>query len=161
MQVGLAGLKLIEEFEGLRLEAYQDPVGVWTIGYGTTAGAGVNVHAGMTCTQTQAEDWLRSYVNREVVPAIEAAWDARRGVIRNTPNPNINRVDALASLGYNLGADIFRDTHTIGHDIRHGASMSRVGRDFLLYDYAGSVKLAGLVSRREAEQVLFNRPITA
>lgn len=33
-----AGLKLIESFEGLRLTAYQDSVGVWTIGYGHTKG---------------------------------------------------------------------------------------------------------------------------
>ena len=36
MKISQAGLKLIEEFEGCRLTAYQDVVGVWTIGYGHT-----------------------------------------------------------------------------------------------------------------------------
>src|SRR5436305_12580756 len=29
-----AGLAMIKSFEGLRLDAYRDPVGIWTIGYG-------------------------------------------------------------------------------------------------------------------------------
>ena len=33
-----AGLAMIKSFEGLRLDAYRDPVGIWTIGYGHTRG---------------------------------------------------------------------------------------------------------------------------
>ncbi len=36
------GLNLTKQFEGLRLSAYTDQVGVWTIGYGHT---GQGVHA--------------------------------------------------------------------------------------------------------------------
>ena len=32
------GLNLIKQFEGCRLTAYKDSVGVWTIGYGHTGG---------------------------------------------------------------------------------------------------------------------------
>jgi len=46
--------KLIAVFEGLRLTAYQDSGGVWTIGFGHTKG----VTAGMTCTEDQATAWL-------------------------------------------------------------------------------------------------------
>ncbi len=49
------GLALIKRFEGLRLTAYQDSVGVWTIGYGHTSG----VSEGQTITQTQADAYLR------------------------------------------------------------------------------------------------------
>ena len=31
------GINLIKQFERCRLTAYQDSVGVWTIGYGTTS----------------------------------------------------------------------------------------------------------------------------
>lgn len=51
-----AGIDLIKSFEDCRLTAYQDSVGVWTIGYGHTNG----VYAGMTITQAQAEEFLRS-----------------------------------------------------------------------------------------------------
>src|SRR5579875_391443 len=49
------GLALTEQFEGLRLKAYQDANGVWTIGYGHT---GPDVHAGLSITQEQAEALL-------------------------------------------------------------------------------------------------------
>ena len=34
MKISDDGMALIKRFEGLRLQAYQDSVGVWTIGYG-------------------------------------------------------------------------------------------------------------------------------
>ena len=45
----------IKEFEGNRDKAYRDAAGVLTIGYGTTR----NVKEGQTCTEEQAEEWLR------------------------------------------------------------------------------------------------------
>ena len=50
-KIGQAGLNLIKQFEGCRLSAYQCAAGVWTIGYGHTAG----VKKGMTITQAQAD----------------------------------------------------------------------------------------------------------
>lgn len=47
-------IALIKKFEGCRLTSYQDSVGVWTIGYGHTAG----VKRGMKITQAQAEKYL-------------------------------------------------------------------------------------------------------
>jgi lysozyme len=51
----LAGA-LIASWEGLRLGAYEDQAGVWTIGFGHTAG----VKQGDTCTREQAAAWLAS-----------------------------------------------------------------------------------------------------
>jgi len=48
------GRKLLQEFEGCSLVAYQDQGGTWTIGYGHTRG----VTDGMTCTQERAQEWL-------------------------------------------------------------------------------------------------------
>ena len=70
-----AGIDLIKSFEDCRLTAYQDSVGVWTIGYGHTNG----VYAWMTITQAQAEEFLRSElktadnaVNGKGCPAIRS-----------------------------------------------------------------------------------------
>lgn len=41
-RIGQAGLDLIKQYEGCRLAAYRCAAGVWTIGYGHTAG----VHSG-------------------------------------------------------------------------------------------------------------------
>jgi lysozyme len=37
MKLSSNGIKLIKQFEGLVLHAYQDVAGVWTIGYGSTS----------------------------------------------------------------------------------------------------------------------------
>ena len=37
-RIGQAGLDLIKQYEGCRLAAYRCAAGVWTIGYGHTAG---------------------------------------------------------------------------------------------------------------------------
>lgn len=148
------GLKLIEHFEGFRATQYRDAAGVPTIGYGTTAGARVVNPLPETCTETEAERWLELYVARDVIPAVEAAAAAGKRTF------NQNQVDACCSLGYNLGEGIFSAAHTIGLHIRnHKYTHRRIGNDFLLYEYADGRKLAGLVTRREAERALFDRPI--
>lgn len=55
LKTGQAGVNLIKQFEGCRLTAYKCPAGVWTIGYGHTAG----VHQGQTITQAEAERYLQ------------------------------------------------------------------------------------------------------
>ena len=55
MKISLEGLSLIKKFEGCKLEAYKCSAGVWTIGYGHTAG----VKEGDVCTQEEAEKLLR------------------------------------------------------------------------------------------------------
>lgn len=148
------GLALIEHFEGFRAAQYRDAVGVATIGYGTTVAAGVVSPLPQTCTHLEAEEWLAEYVNRDVIPAIEAATEAGDRVF------NQNEVDACCSLGYNLGAGIFQSTHTIGMHIRnHEYTHRRIGQDFLLYESAGGRVCWGLVTRRETERALFDRPV--
>ena len=59
-----ACVQLIKKFEGLRLTAYQDSVGIWTIGYGTTRINGRGVQPGETCTKEQAEQYLKDDLNK-------------------------------------------------------------------------------------------------
>ena len=53
--ISKAGLSLIKEFEGCLLETYICPVGIPTIGYGST---GPHVTPGKTITQAEAEALL-------------------------------------------------------------------------------------------------------
>ena len=66
MNINQATVNLVKEFEGCKLEAYQDIVGVWTIGYGTTEGAGLGVvpKPGMKITQEEAELLLMAGLNK-------------------------------------------------------------------------------------------------
>ena len=56
LSISNTGLELIKRFEGCRLKAYQDSVGVWTIGYGHTVG----VLNGQVITQAQADIYLKT-----------------------------------------------------------------------------------------------------
>lgn len=160
MQISQSGLRLIESFEGLELHAYQDEGGVWTIGYGTTAGAGVHVAAGMTCTQEQAQTWLKDYVNGSCVPAIAAAQAARLKSVGWRTRFNQNQVDALASFAYNLGAGILSPAHTIGADIRRGKTKPQIAQDLMMYVDVNGRPDPGLINRRTAERNLFlRRPV--
>jgi GH24 family phage-related lysozyme (muramidase) len=61
MQTSDKGIALIKEFEGCKLTAYQDSVGVWTIGYGWTQPVdGKPIRAGMTIKQETAERLLKT-----------------------------------------------------------------------------------------------------
>ena len=92
--IGKKGLELIKKWEGCRLLAYQDTAGVWTIGYGHTAG----VYSGMSITQKQAEEYLRADCQ------IFANCVDGEYYCPFTAQLNANQRDALISFAYNCGA---------------------------------------------------------
>ena len=140
MNLGYNGTKLLKFFEGCRLTAYQDSVGVWTIGYGHTKG----VYEGMTITQEEAEQMLlteleeyEGYVEKYVtVPLTQ------------------NQFDALVVWVYNLGPTNFRNS-TLLKELNSG-NYTAAGKEITRWNKAGGKVLAGLVKRREAEALLFN-----
>lgn len=140
-----AGLQIIEESEGLRLEAY-NAGGQWLIGYGHSRTA----EAGMTITQAQAEQLLR-----EDVRGAEAA--VRKLVLVPV---NENQFSAMASLAYNLGEGGFTKT-TVLERINSG-DYNGAADGFLIHD---RVRMNGelqsvphLTERREKERALFLTP---
>lgn len=89
-----AALALIQQWEGLRLDAYQDVAGVWTIGYGSTT----DVHPGQRITQEQAVERLR----RDLATAEQAVWSAVDVDLTD------NQFGALVLFVFNVGAGAFR-----------------------------------------------------
>ena len=142
-RIGQAGLALIKQYEGCRLAAYRCAAGVWTIGYGHTAG----VHSGMTITQAQADAYLRQdiakfegYVNNPAYVPI-------------TEQLNQNQFDALVSFAFNLGAGNLRK-------LCKGRTAAQIARAMPSYNKAAGKVLAGLTRRRKAEQALFNKAVS-
>jgi GH24 family phage-related lysozyme (muramidase) len=133
--INQAGLDLIESFEGLRLNSYQDSVGVWTIGYGHTQG----VHAGQTITQQQAQAFLQQDLG-----VAEVAVN-KLGLTLSD-----NQFAALVSFTFNLGAGNLNKLMNQGLV----AAPNRI----LLFDHAGGKVLPGLTRRRQAERALFLTP---
>jgi lysozyme len=131
--------KLIAEFEGCRLKAYQDSVGIWTIGYGHTDG----VKEGDTCTQEKADDWLKADA--------EFASVAINGAVRVSLTQN--EFDALVAFVFNVGAGAFRKS-TMLRKINDG-DYDGAALEFKRWSKAGGKELAGLARRRAAEAALF------
>ena len=144
MTVSPFGVDLICSFEGKRLAAYDDGVGVWTIGFGTTVYPnGIKVKKGDTCTEAQAKTYMAHDLKK-----FEAA-------VNNavTVQLNQNQFDALVSLAYNIGASAFSQSTLVkklnAHDIRGAADQ------FDVWVNAGGKRMQGLVNRRSKEKQLF------
>jgi GH24 family phage-related lysozyme (muramidase) len=142
--VSQTGINLIKQFEGCRLQAYQDSVGVWTIGYGTTSAdksiTGTNIYSGLSISQATAENWLRKSLNNKYAPLVNK-YDSKYKWTQN-------EFDALISFAYNIGS--------IDQLTASGSrSRATIASKMLEYCHAGGKKLEGLVRRRQAEHDLF------
>ena len=143
MKTSPKGIALITEFEGFRSKAYQDVVGVWTIGYGFTLG----VQPGDTITKEQAKRRLA----REL-ESYEAA------VMRACTNePNQNEFDALVCFAFNVGASGMAKSSVIKAHNR--GDHQAAARAFGLWVKAGGKEWPGLVRRRAAEASLYLTPV--
>ena len=146
MKVSDNGLKLICQFEGLRLEAYPDPATggkPWTIGFGHTEG----VKEGDTCTEEEAYDWLR-----------EDCEDAEHCIDDFVEvELNQNQFDALVSFIFNLGCGNFKNS-TLLRLINSG-QFNAAAQQFLRWNKAQGQVMAGLTARREMEAKLFLREV--
>lgn len=138
--IGPRGLDLIKRFEGLRLNAYRDAVGVWTIGYGHTRSA----RPGQKITRAMADDLLAS----TDLPVYE------RAVRKHVEVPlSQHQFDALVSLAFNIGTGAFRDSTLLSELNRR--DYVAAARQFERWVFAGGKRLNGLVRRRKAERALF------
>ena len=141
MKTSSKGVSLIKQFEGCRLIAYKCPAGVWTIGYGHTAG----VKEGDTITKETAESYLRNDLEKyeKAVMKYDAIY-----------NFNQNQFDSLVSFTYNCGVGNLKNLTQSGK-----RTLAQISTKLPLYNKAGGVVLRGLQRRRAAEKELFDTPI--
>lgn len=137
MRITKKTLEKIKQFEGLRLEAYRDAVGIWTIGYGHTTG----VTRGMVITKETAEEYLVQVIER-----MEAVLEDIPGVKDLSPN----RFDAILSLSYNIGLGNFKKS-TLLKKLQKNPDDPTIYKEFLRWDKAKGKRLEGLTRRRTWE----------
>lgn len=135
MEVSETGRKMIEGFEGLRLEAYKDAVGVWTIGYGHTAG----VKAGQKITAEEA--------SRLLTEDLDIFSNGVEALLKRVPTQA--QFDAMVSLAYNIGLGGFARS-TVLRKFNEGKDKEAAAA-FALWNKGGGRVLAGLIKRRAAE----------
>lgn len=139
MTINQDGLNLIKSFEGLYLDAYLDPIGIPTIGYGHTQG----VEEGMTITEAQAEELLRKDLaefESAVSEAVEVEIDE-------------NQFSALVSFSFNLGAGSLFESTLL--KLLNQGDFQGAADQFPIWNKAGGQELEGLTRRRQAERALF------
>lgn len=139
MTISQKGIDLIKTFEGCKLFAYRDSVGIPTIGYGHTK----DVKMGMSITQKQAEEFLKS----DIKP-VERLLNGM-GI-----NYTQNQFDALTSWIFNLGEGNFKNS-TMYKNIVARKSDVEITDQMVKWVNAGGRPLLGLKKRRVAEANMF------
>lgn len=139
MRISQKGINLIKQFEGCRLTAYLDQVGVPTIGYGSTVG----VRLGMTITQDEADQRLLNFlsdIEDDINNMVKVEIDQ-------------NQFDALCSFAYNLGPNALKRS-TLLTKLNEG-DFDAAADNFLKWVMAGGRVDPGLTKRRAYERELF------
>ena len=140
MKTSQAGIDLIKSFEGCKLRAYQDSVGIWTIGVGHT---GPDVCAGATVSDQEAISLLQMDLH-----------EAEEAVERLVTAPlSQNEFDALVSFTFNLGEGNLRKSTLLKY--LNQMRYEDAANEFPRWNRAGGQILPGLTRRREAEKQLF------
>lgn len=138
--INSAGLALIKESEGLRLEPYKDTGGVWTCGYGHIKGVTEHTH----CTPEIAEAWLEA----DLMSAEEAVSDLVKVKLSD------NQFAALVCFVFNVGAaalgksTLLKKLNEGGYDLVPACLRSWI--------FDNGKVIAGLVKRRNAEATLWS-----
>ena len=140
-----AGLQLTKQFEGLRLDAYQDCAGIWTIGYGHT---GREVKAGRRVTALEAEVLLRTDL-RDAIACVNRAVHAEVALEQH-------QFDALVDFCFNTGRRSFLQSSLLGYV--NGEDFASAAHEFSLWVNVDMKPVSGLVRRRAAEAAMFRGP---
>ena len=141
MKTSEEGRKLITHFEGIRLHAYQDSIGVWTIGVGHTKG----VFQGMIIDSDKADEFLQE--------DLEEAEDAVNKLV--TVPLDQAQFDSLVSLVFNIGQGNF--SHSTLLKKLNNRDYLGASSEFLKWNRAGGKPVLGLTRRRAAERDHFLR----
>jgi len=143
--ISIYGLRLLAKHEGLSLQAYKCPAGVWTIGYGNTFYEdGTKVKEGDLVTRQRAEELLRIIANdfaKKVATLVKAKL-------------NIEQFDALCSFAYNVGIANFAKS-TLLKKVNANHLDPTIRQEFEKWNKANGRVLKGLIARRKEEADLY------
>lgn len=139
---------LIKPFESLKLEAYKDPIGIPTIGYGTTVwSTGDKVQMGEKIDEDGAEQELWAHLS-------DSAQKSINKVITVPLAPH--QMAALLSFVHNIGGDAEAAWPTLRDLINDGAPTSAIADQWVKYKNAAGSPLLGLYRRRVAEVLVLH-----
>lgn len=142
MKLSQSGADFIQRHEGLRVEAYKDVGGLWTIGYGHLL--------------PQDKDWSGHRITIEEAKQMFAfdVKEAEDAVNRLVKVPlTQNQFDALVSWTFNLGAGNLEKSTML--QVLNSGNYEEVPNQIKRWVYVGGELSNGLVNRRQDEANLF------
>ena len=138
--------QVTEPSEGLRLTAYRDCVGIWTIGYGHTSKAGKpRVFPGQIISNKEADAILAADLN-----TFETGVSSMLADIKGVKQYEF---DALVDLAFNIGLGAFRSSSLL-RAYRFGNKAVAADK-FMDWVRGGGKVLPGLVTRRKKDRAWF------
>jgi len=145
MNLDSKGIAFLHNEEGLRLNAYRDQIGKWTIAFGNTYMLdGSPVKEGDKLTLTDANKLFAVKIK-----------DYEAAVNKGVKVPlSQNQFNALVSLCYNIGTGAFLNS-TLLKKINSNASAEEIQAQFNLWKKGGGKVLPVLVKRRKREFALY------
>jgi len=141
---------LIKKFEGLKLKAYQDQKGIFTIGFGSTYNIDENrpVIESDIITEKTALRWLRYEIANKQLEI--------KKLIKVSVNQN--QLDSITSLAYNIGINALKKS-TLLNLLNSGSDKNDVANQFLRWNKikvnGKLIESKGLTNRRILEKNLF------
>jgi lysozyme len=142
MKTSAAGRQAIIQREGVRLHAYRDSRGLWTIGVGHYSGSPYF---------TRWSSWTMAQVDAALASDLAPVEQAVNQSIKRPITQN--QFDACSSLAFNIGISGFAGSSVV--KMINVGDMATAANDFLLWDTPRE-----LLARRESERAQFLRPHT-
>lgn len=142
MNITPAGVAFIRSKEGLKLTAYRDKTGLWTIGYGHT----LTAKQSMTITPEEAENLLQSDVGRTVNQVTRILGDT------TVTQPQF---DALVSFAFNVGSHRFL-TSTLLKYLKAGDVQAAADQFAVWNKISGEVSNWQVQRRAEEREIFLN-----
>lgn len=137
---GIASLSLVGGWEGLRLVAYQDVIGVWTACYGETK----DIRRGMRFTKAECDVMF--------VERLQEFETHMRACLKAPDSIPDGAYVSFLSLSYNIGWNGFCKSSIARH--ANAGNLPKACEAITLYNKAGGRVVKGLVNRRAAERKL-------
>lgn len=157
MKTSQAGLKFISVHEGIRLQPYKDPVGLWTIGIGHLITPPEN-KTGLINIRGQYYKWRLGLSDKQVFWLLEQDVEKAEDVINTVVKAPLtqNQFDALVSFVFNVGGGAFINSTLLKKlNAKNNTVKQEFGKWVKGRVNGKMVALPGLVTRRKEEAKLF------
>ena len=137
---GALAVAVVGNWEGLRLYAYQDVIGVWTACYGETRG----IKPGMKFTKEQCDVMF--------IDRLQEFEGEMRACIKRPDDLPVKTYVSFLSLSYNIGSRAFCNSTAARR--ANAGDLAGACQAATWFNRAGGRKVRGLVNRRAAEYKL-------